>query len=128
MEFLSLMTPSTGMVISISTQPSGTQLQDSSYFQRPDSPQLPFYARLLLNGADAIRKVRARRWGVQYEYMFLESNAQDLDALSGYVEDRKLVPVVGLRANLRDIEKVKEACQSVYRGKGSIGKAVIEVI
>ncbi|RMZ92629.1 hypothetical protein DV736_g132, partial [Chaetothyriales sp. CBS 134916] len=42
MQFLSLMVPSTSSIVSISTLPSGTQLQKSPLMQRPDMPQLPW--------------------------------------------------------------------------------------
>jgi len=128
MQFLSLMTPSTSTIISISTLPSGTQLQEAPVMNRPDRPRLPWFIRLALNAADSIKQFRAWRWGVHYEYMFLESNGKDLESLSKYVEEGRLSPVVGSRVNIRDIEKVREACQIVYSGKGGIGKAVIDVL
>ncbi|KAK5064350.1 hypothetical protein LTR84_000183 [Exophiala bonariae] len=128
MQFLSLMTPSTSTIISISTLPSGTQLQQAPIMNRPDKPQLPFVMRVALNALDSIKKLRASRWGVHYEYLFLESNGKDLASLTSYVEGGKLVPVVGSRVDIRDIEKVREACGIVYKGKGGIGKTVIDII
>ena len=128
MQFLSLMTPSTGLIISISTLPSGDQLQDSSFFHRPDNPQLPWIARVFLNVVNAISKFRASRWAVEYEYLFLESNAEDLDLMSTWVEEQKVNPVVGSRTDLRDIERVRATCDLVYKGKSGLGKAVIDVI
>lgn len=128
MQFLSLMTPSTSSIISISTLPSGTQLQEAPVMNRPDNPRLPLLFRLALNAMDSIKKLRAWRWGVHYEYMFLESNGKDLDDLSKYVEEGRLSPVVGSRVNIRDLDKVREACNIVYKGKGGIGKVVIDVV
>jgi NADPH:quinone reductase-like Zn-dependent oxidoreductase len=127
MRFLSIMTPSTSFLASIATMPSGDLLQNSSVMRRPDNPQLPWLARIGLNFADAIRRARARRWGVEYEYFFLEPNAEDLETLSKHVKEGKLVPVVGSRVRMQDIEKVREACGLVYKGKGGIGKTIIEV-
>lgn len=127
MRFLSLMTPSTSFLASISTMPSGNVLQHSSIMKRPGNPQLPWLARIGLNFADAVRRARARRWGVEYEYFFLEPNAEDLEVLSKHVEGGKLVPVVGARVRMQDIENVREACGLVYKGKGGIGKTIIEV-
>lgn len=92
MEFLSLVNPSNGTIISVSTQPSGLQLQNSSFFQRPEKPQLPFLVRLYLNTMDSIRKARAWRWGVTYDYLSLASNAEDLDVLRDYFDAGKLAP------------------------------------
>lgn len=127
MQFLSLMVPDTSVIVSISTQPSGNQLQAADFMNRPDRPQLPIWARAFLNSTDAVRKLRAWRWSVQYQYMFLESNAEDLRYLSDWVKGGKLLPVVGSRAKLDDIAGVREACMRVYEGKGGIGKAVISV-
>jgi NADPH:quinone reductase-like Zn-dependent oxidoreductase len=60
-------------------------------------------------------------------YFFLNANAEDLGALRGYVEEGKLRPVVGTVVKLRDMEKMKKACEQVYEGKGGIGKTVILV-
>lgn len=127
MHFLSLMAPSTSTVLSISTIPSGTTLQESSVMRRPDNPRIPLVARLFLNAMDGVRRLRAWRWGVEYMYWFVEPSGGDLDALRGYVEEGKLVPVVGRRVDLRDIEAVREACGVVYKGKGGLGKTVLEI-
>lgn len=128
MQYLSLMVPSSSIIVSISTLPSGTTLQNSNVMQRPENPQLPFLFRILLDIGDAVRKFRARRWSVEYEYIFLNPNAEDLESLSQYVKDNKLRPVVGSRVDFHDIVKVREACLQVYNGKGGLGKTVIEVI
>lgn len=124
MQFLSLMVASTGTIISISTQPSASDLQQSSFFKRPDKPQIPFIPRLFLNSVDAIAKYRARSYEVKYSYMFLESSADELDTLTHYVEEGKLRPVVGSKVAFRDLATVKEACLQTYQGKGGVGKTV----
>jgi len=108
--------------------PSGDVLQNSPLMRRPDRPQLPWLARIGLNVADFIRRARARRWRVEYEYFFLEPNREDLETLSNHVEQGKVVPVIGSRVLLQDIEQVREACGLVYKGKGGIGKTVVEVV
>ncbi|UPK96288.1 hypothetical protein LCI18_007223 [Fusarium solani-melongenae] len=128
MQFLSLMVPSTSMIVSISTKPSAATLQESSVMQRPDNPRIPLFGRMYLDAGDTLRKLRARRWGVTYMYWFLDPNAEDLDTLTGYVEEGKLLPVVGARVDMRDIKKVREACQLTYDGTGGPGKTVFEVV
>ncbi|KAL4769255.1 chaperonin 10-like protein [Aspergillus nidulans var. acristatus] len=128
MEYLSLMRPKTGCIISVSTVPSGDQLQASSLMQLPHRPVLPLPIKLALNVMDSVRKFRARRYGVTYSYMFLESSGKDLDELRDLVESGKLRTVVGTIASLRDIQAVQEACQIVYSGRGGIGKVVIKVV
>ncbi|KAF5633819.1 serine threonine kinase [Fusarium tjaetaba] len=128
MEFLSLMVPSTGMIVSISTAPSASTLQASSVMRQPDNPRIPFAGRVFLDAADAIRRLRAWRWGVTYMYHFLDPNREDLDKLTGYVESGKVKPVVGAKIDMRDIKAVREACDQTYKGKGGLGKTVFEVI
>ncbi|KAF3806860.1 2-methylene-furan-3-one reductase [Colletotrichum gloeosporioides] len=127
MSFLHLMVPSTSMIVSIATQPSGTQLQQSSVMKRPDNPRLPWFGRLFLDIFDTYRRTRARRWGVAYEYLFLDPNAKDLETLARYAEEGNITPVVGCTVNLKDVDEVKAACGTVYNGKGGVGKTVIRI-
>ncbi|CRG90853.1 hypothetical protein PISL3812_07899 [Talaromyces islandicus] len=128
MEYLCLIRPGSGGIISISTAPSGTQLQNSAVMRLPHHPTVPLPARIFLNTMDCIRKLRAWRYGVSYSYMFLEPNGEDLDKLRGYVEEGKLKQVVGTTVNIRDIAEVRKACQVVYDNRGGLGKVVIRVI
>ena len=127
MQFLSLMVPRTSLVISISTQPSGLQLQQADFMDRPDRPRLSWWARGFLDTTDAVRKLRAWRWSVEYSYLFLAASGEDLETIRDYVESAKLVPVVGTRTRLKDMAGVRQACLLVYEGKGGIGKAVISI-
>lgn len=127
MEYLCLMKPQSGRIVSVATMPSGDQLQDSSILDVPNKPKMPAVFRMGLNALDCVRKLRARRYGVEYSYMFLESSGQDLDELRGYVEEGRLKTVVGNVVELSDIEAVRSACQVVYSGKGGIGKVVVRV-
>lgn len=94
----------------------------------PHRPTLPFVYKQALNLLDGVRKLRARRYGVEYSYMFLEPSRKDLDLLREYVEKGKLKPVVGTTANMWDIEDVRKACQVVYSNRGGLGKVVIQVV
>jgi hypothetical protein len=127
MSCLSLMTPKTSIIVSISTTPSGSQLQNAGFFRRPSKPKVPFPVRLFLDGVDVARKIRAWRWDVEYTYMFLEANGKELDQLKAHVEGGQLVPVIGSTTDLRDIEGVTKVCMKAYEGKGGIGKAVFTV-
>lgn len=125
MDYLCLLRPKTGMVISIATTPSGDTLQSASVMRVPSAPGLPVYLRIPLNLVDGIRQFRARRWHVSYAYIFIDPNFKDLDTLRGWLENGTLKTVVGTTANFKDIDEVRKACQVVYDGKGGIGKAVI---
>lgn len=89
---------------------------------------MPWLVKGFLDGADYVRKLRARRWGVRYSYMFLTSGGEALDGLRGFVEEGKLRAVVGRTVRLSDVEGVRDACGQVFEGKGGIGKTVIEVV
>lgn len=127
MQFLCLMRPGSSRIVSVSTLPSGNQLQDSSVMNLPHRPTIPIPFRLFLNLLDYICKFRAQRYGVEYSYMFLDSTGKDLDELRNYVEEGKLRTVVGMVAEIQDIESVRNACNVVYSGKGGLGKSVIRV-
>ncbi|KAL3486587.1 chaperonin 10-like protein [Aspergillus germanicus] len=127
MDYLCLMRPQTGCIISISTAPSGTQLQDSAVMRLPHRPVLPIIPRVVLNVADSVRKMRAARYGVRYEYMFLEPSGEDLESLRGFVEEGSLKTVVGNVVDMKDVEEVRRACQVVYCSQGGLGKVVIRV-
>lgn len=128
MQFLSLVVPSTGSIVSVSTMPSGTQFQNSGVMRRPENPRLPWLVMMGLNAADAVRRARAWRWGVGYEYMFLDPKGEDLMILGRAVEEGRLRPVVGAKVDMRDVEGVRKACGKVFDGKGGIGKTVFEVV
>ncbi|KAJ0115116.1 alcohol dehydrogenase [Diaporthe amygdali] len=127
MSFLPLMASPDGLIVSIATQPSGTQLQQSSVMKRPDSPRLPWFGHLVLDILDKYRRTRAKWWGVAYEYLFLDPNAKDLVILARHVEEGNVIPIVGCTVDLKNIEDMKEACGTVYNGKGGLGKTVIKV-
>ena len=93
----------------------------------PHRPTIPMLFRLGLNLLDQVRKLRARRYGVEYSYMFLESTGKDLDELRHYVEEGRLRTVVGTIVEIQHIESVRNACEIVYSGKGGLGKLVIRV-
>lgn len=128
MEYLSLMQPK-GAIVTVSIVTSGDVLQNSSVMRRSpdkeDKATVPFPIRIALNVMDRIRVLRASRYGVKYSSIFLEPNAEDLNLIRQWVEEGKLKTVVGTKANFKDIQEVRDACQVVYDGKGGVGKSVI---
>ncbi|EGX88787.1 alcohol dehydrogenase, putative [Cordyceps militaris CM01] len=126
-EFLPLLVKGSGLVVSISTAPSGATLQNSSFMGTPEKTRLPIVVRVFLDAADQLRKLRALFYGVEYKYLFMEPNGRDLALLRDAAEKGELRPVVGLRVDFGDIDKVREACWQTYKGKGGLGKTVFEV-
>ncbi|KAM3512392.1 hypothetical protein MY11210_003958 [Beauveria gryllotalpidicola] len=126
-EFMPLLVKGSGLVVSVSTVPSGATLQNSSFMDTPDRPRLPIAVRVFLDATDQLRKLKARFYGVEYKYIFVEPSGKHLALLGDAAEQGKLRPVVGLRVDLGDIDKVREACWQTYNGKGGLGKTVFEV-
>lgn len=111
-----------GVVVSISTAvPSGTALREAGL-----EPSV--WMVYVLNFCDWV----VRRWmgwkGVRYSCYYPNSDSRDLDRLAGWVDEGKVVPIVGSRAKLSDIEAVRKGCQQVFDGKGGVGKFVIDVL
>lgn len=128
-DFLHLMVPKTSSIVSISTVPSATTMQNSqSMREHPDKPTVPFAAKLFLNGTDALLRFRAGRYGVDYKYIFMDPIGSELEELKGFVEQGKLKPVVGQTVDFHDLAKVKEAATATFSGKGVMGKTVFEVV
>jgi NADPH:quinone reductase-like Zn-dependent oxidoreductase len=129
MEYLPLIKPKTGAIVTISIIPSGEALQNSSVMRlSPDSQEkahVPIFIRYLLNFLDYIRRMRASYYGVYYKAIFLEPNGKDLDSIRQWFEEGKLRTVIGTTAHFKDINAVQDACQMVYNSKGGIGKSVI---
>ncbi|KAF4768644.1 hypothetical protein N7455_000102 [Penicillium solitum] len=128
MEYLPLMRPK-GAIVTVTILTSGDVLQNSSVMRRSpdkqDKATVPFAIRIGLNVMDRIRVARASRYGVKYSSIFLEPNAIDLDSIRQWVEAGKLKTIVGTKADFRDIQAVRKACQVVFDGRGGVGKSVI---
>lgn len=127
MELLCLMRPGSSRIISVSTLPSGNQLQASPLLELAPRPTIPFPIRMGLNLLDQVRKFRARRYKTEYSYLFLKATGKDLDELRQYIEDGRLRTVVGTVVDIRDTEAVQKACEVVYSGQGGLGKLVISI-
>lgn len=127
MQYLCLMKPKTGHIVTISTTPSAETLQHSSLMRLSHKPTIPIYVRFALNLMDSGRNFRAGRYGIKYEYLILEGNGKELDELASYVEEGKLRTVVGTTVDLSDLDAVRKACQVVYDGKGGLGKMVVRI-
>lgn len=93
----------------------------------PHWPIIPFPFQMGLNLLDQICKSSARRYEVEYSYVFLEPTGNDLDELKQYVGYGRLRMIVGTTVNIREVEAVQKACEVVYNGRGSLGKLVIRV-
>jgi len=109
-----------GCIVSISTAPHGTSFKKKN-------PRLPTYLEYIFNVVDWVFRTYTGWWGVNYQYLFLQENAKDLERLRGWVEEGKVKPVVGSVVKLSDIEGVRKGCQQILDGKGGVGKFVVEI-
>lgn len=110
-----------GLVLSISTVPSGSQMQGVS-------PNMKWFMVYILNAVDwVLRTYMGKWWGMDYAWVGLKPNGEDLKTLAGMVDAKQLKPVVGEVVKLEDLEAVRRVCDMVYSGKGGLGKFVIEV-
>lgn len=121
LSYMSLLKPQNGLILSISTVPSGHML-------KKPFPQIPFYVRIPLDLVDWYYRWRVGRWGAGYECMLVDMNSQDLDRLRKWVDGGKIRPVVGKTVRLDDLTAVRDGCNDVYSTHGGIGKMVIEIL
>lgn len=110
-----------GSIVSISKTPSGEELKKKF----ASAPWIPV---VVLNLVDQVNKWRASRYGVNYSYLWMNSDAKGLDELGQWVVEGKLQPLVGRTAKLEDLEAVKSGYNEVYQAKGGVGKFVVEIV
>ena len=121
LSYMSLLKPKNGLILSISTVPSGNML-------KKPFPQIPFYVRIPLDLVDWYYRWRVGRWGADYECVLVEMNSQDLDRLRNWVDGGKIRPVVGKTVRLDDLTAVRDGCNDIYSTHGGTGKMVIEIL
>lgn len=121
--YVSLVKPETGLVVSISTFPSGDQAAVVY-------PNTPWVLKVVLNVMDWYYRWRVQQWGVKYVFAWVDPkhSGERLARLAGWMEEGKLRPVVGRTAKLEDLKAVIEGCQEVQSGKGGVGKFVIKMV
>ena len=119
---VSTVNPKTGLILTISMLPTGSQMQEIS-------PNLSWYMKYFLDvGAFAIKSYLTTWWGMRYSYKNLYPNGKDLEIIKGMVERGEVNPVVGEVVQLEDIEGLRKGCKQILDGKGGVGKFVVQVI
>ncbi|KAL3422720.1 hypothetical protein PVAG01_06876 [Phlyctema vagabunda] len=111
-----------GVIVSISTMPSGDQMRDGGM------PDMPVFIRYVMNLVDWFFRSWTGWAGVNYKYIFMHPSRTGLDKLSEYIQEGKITPIVGRTAKFSDIEAIRTGCGEIYDGKGGIGKFVIEMV
>jgi NADPH:quinone reductase-like Zn-dependent oxidoreductase len=91
------------------------------------APHIPTFIVWILNFIGVVFQWRARRYGVELRPHFMKESAEDLERLSGWIEQGKIKTLVGRLANFEDIDGVRVGCWEVYNGKGGMGKFVVDI-
>lgn len=116
-----------GLCLSIARLPPGSTFKDESPGAPPQS-RLACIGQNVMDGMDnAFRTWAKTMYGVTYVYQKTEPVNRDMQALNDFVQDGVLRPVIGKTARLDEIEKIREACTAMLKGKGGIGKFVISM-
>jgi NADPH:quinone reductase-like Zn-dependent oxidoreductase len=109
-----------GIIVTVTATPFGPAL-------RRAVPDMPIAIRWVLDSIGVIIRLRAKRYGVEYQANFMDPNAKDLDRLSQWSDQGIIKQIVGRKAKFGDFQGIKEGCQEVLSKKGGIGKFVIEM-
>ncbi|KAF8151315.1 chaperonin 10-like protein [Crassisporium funariophilum] len=111
-----------GLICGISGFPSSAQLGKAF-------PEMPWAFRPVLDVMSWFSRWRVERCGTRYRFflMHLDDASAELARLAGWVEEEKIKPIVGSTAKLQDLKAVIEGYEVVAKGKGGIGKFVIEM-
>jgi len=112
----------TGMIVSVSTLPSGTEMKKSF-------PGASAWVVAILNLVNFffVRWASLKGPGVRYSYIFMHPSGEDLERVAEWVDEGKVKPVVGRKAKLEDVDAVRAGCQEVLDAKGGVGKFVIDI-
>jgi NADPH:quinone reductase-like Zn-dependent oxidoreductase len=58
----------------------------------------------------------------------MKPNGSELERIKEWVEEGKIKPVVGKVLKFENLEGIKEECTRIKKGKGGVGKVVINII
>jgi NADPH:quinone reductase-like Zn-dependent oxidoreductase len=101
--------------------PSGRNLKNIS-------TDVPFVVQKILNLVDALVRWWIARYDVKFDSVLMKVNGAELGRIKGWVEEQKIKPVVGKVLKFANLEGIKEECTRISKGKGGVGKVVIEII
>jgi NADPH:quinone reductase-like Zn-dependent oxidoreductase len=110
-----------GVIVTVSKMPVGDVMKSRL-------EGTPWIMVALLNFINRMNTWRASRYNVKYSYLWMKPDREGLEDLAGWVDSGKVKPVVGRTARLEDLKDVIEGCEEVLRGKGGLGKFVIEIL
>lgn len=109
-----------GIVVTITSLVKGAEMEK---LMRP-----PWLVGKIMDLVFAFNSWRAWRYGVGWHAVLaVVGSKEDMDVISGWIEEGKVRPVIGKTVKLDELDKVIEFCEIVKSGKGGVGKFVIEV-
>jgi NADPH:quinone reductase-like Zn-dependent oxidoreductase len=92
------------------------------------STEVPFLIEKTLDFLDAITRWWVGRYQVKFDSVLMKPNGSELQRIKEWVEEGKIKPVVGRVLKFANLEGIKEECTRMMKGKGGVGKVVINVI
>jgi NADPH:quinone reductase-like Zn-dependent oxidoreductase len=58
----------------------------------------------------------------------MKPKGSELERIKEWVEEGKIKPVVGKVLKFANLEGIKEECTRISKGKGGVGKVVVDII
>ncbi|TVY54392.1 2-methylene-furan-3-one reductase [Lachnellula cervina] len=111
-----------GMIVACAGPPSsGRDLKNVS-------TDVPYLVEKILNLVNAVVRWWVGRYQVKFDTVLMKANGGDLERIKTWVEEGKLRPVVGKVLKFVDLEGIKEEGERIMKGKGGVGKVVIDII
>jgi NADPH:quinone reductase-like Zn-dependent oxidoreductase len=101
--------------------PSGRNL-------RKISTEIPFLIEKILDVLDSIFRWWVGRYQVEFDSVLMKPNGGELERIKEWVEEGKIKPVVGKVLKFAKLEGIREECSRIMKGKGGVGKVVIDII
>lgn len=92
------------------------------------STDVPYLVEKILNLVNAVVRWWVGRYQVKFDTVLMKANGGDLERIKTWVEEGKLRPVVGKVLKFVDLEGIKEEGERIMKGKGGVGKVVIDII
>ncbi|TVY24898.1 NADPH-dependent alkenal/one oxidoreductase-like protein [Lachnellula hyalina] len=111
-----------GMIVACAGPPS------SGRNLRNISTDVPFLIEKILDFVNGIVRWWVGRYQVKFDTVLMKSNGTELERIKTWVEEGKLRPVVGKVLKFADLEGIKEECGRIMKGRGGVGKVVIDII
>ena len=110
-----------GVIIAVAGLPFGRDIEEAF-------PKLPFMFKTVMRVYGSYVNLNAWWYGLGHvSYFGMKASGKDLSSLSEWIDKGLVKTVVGATAKLDDIDAIRANCENIQKGKGGLGKFVIEV-